>query len=462
MKLQLHSLDILIIGIYFIALFLIGFLRKKKQSKNEDFLLSGRRLTLPLFVMTLVSTWYGGILGVGEFTYEYGLSNWFVMGFPYYIFALIYAFFIAGRIRKTQAISIPELISQKYGKTPSFISSFFVFLMTSPAPYLLIAGIIISMITGLSSVLSALIIFIISAIYLYKKGFKSVVQSDILQFFLMFAGFIMLLIFLLKQYPITEYFQAAYLPQDHLTLTGGLPATYIISWFFIALWTLVDPGFHQRCAAAKSAKTARNGILLSIVFWMIFDALTVITGLYARALLPDIQALYAYPLIAELALPLGLFGLFLTGLLATVMSTLDSYIFISAQTVGYDILSRYYPDNVRRNVRIGYVVTGFVAMFIVLTVPSVVSIWYYIGTLVIPSLLIPTLSVLFNKPISANAVILLMIGSVFLTANWFMAGGVLGYYPLNIEPFYPGLLFSVIVYIFGRINTPSMSRGKTK
>ena len=194
MSIQLNPLDIFIIGIYFIALFLIGFLRKKKRPKNEDFLLSGRRLTLPLFVMTLVSTWYGGILGVGEFTYEYGLSNWFVMGFPYYIFALIYAFFIAGKIRKTRAVSIPELISQGYGKTPSFISGFFVFLMTSPAPYLLIAGIIISMITGLSSVLSALIIFIISAVYLYKKGFKSVVQSDVLQFLLMFAGFIILLV----------------------------------------------------------------------------------------------------------------------------------------------------------------------------------------------------------------------------------------------------------------------------
>jgi len=453
MKIELHPLDIIIIGIYFIALFLIGFLRKKKQTKNEDFLLSGRRLTLPLFVMTLVSTWYGGILGVGEFTYQYGLSNWFVMGFPYYIFALIYAFFIAGKIRKTQAVSIPELISQGYGKTPSFISGFFVFLMTSPAPYLLIAGIIISMITGLSSVLSALIIFIISAIYLYKKGFNSVVQSDILQFFLMFAGFITLVFFLLKQYPIAEYFQPLHLPHDHLTLTGGLPAMYIISWFFIALWTLVDPGFHQRCAAAKSAKTARNGILLSIVFWMVFDALTVITGLYARALLPDIQALYAYPLIAELVLPIGLFGLFITGLLATVMSTLDSYIFISAQTVGYDILSRYYPGNIRRNVRIGYVVTGFVAILIVLTVPSVISIWYFIGTLVIPSLLIPTLSVLFKKQISSNAVITLMLGSVFITGMWFFAGKVFGHYPLYIEPFYPGLLFSVLVYISGRINS---------
>jgi solute:Na+ symporter, SSS family len=451
MSIKFHFLDIAIIAIYFAALFLIGFLRKKKKNTNEDFLLSGRRLTLPLFVMTLVSTWYGGILGVGEFTYQYGLSNWFVMGFPYYIFALFYAFFIAGKIRKTQAVTIPELIAKGYGKTPSFISGFFVFLMTSPAPYLLIAGIMLSILTGVSPVVSALIIFIISSIYLYKKGFKAVVQSDMLQFLLMFVGFIILAIFLLKQYPFSEYISVKHLPENHLSLTGGLSPTYIISWFFIALWTLVDPGFHQRCAAARSAKTARNGILLSIVFWMIFDALTLVTGLYARALLPDIQALYAYPLIAEYILPVGLFGLFFTGLFATVMSTLDSYIFISAQTVGYDILSHYYPNNVRRNVRIGYVVTGIIAMIILIAVPSVITIWYIIGTLVIPSLLIPALSVLFNKTIETKLILLLMIGSITLTASWFLASMITGHYPLHIEPFYPGLFFSIVVYVVGRI-----------
>ena len=451
MKINFHPLDITIICIYFAALFLIGFLRKKKNT-NEDFLLSGRTLTLPMFVMTLVSTWYGGILGVGEFTYQYGLSNWFVMGFPYYIFALIYAFFIAGRIRKTKSISIPELISTSYGQKTSFISGFFVFLMTSPAPYLLIAGIMISLLTGMSPLLSAIIIFIISAIYLYKKGFKSVVQSDMLQFTLMFTGFTVLVIYLLNQYPIAQYFSPEYLPSKHLTLTGSLPATYILSWFFIALWTLVDPGFHQRCASAKSAKTARNGILVSIVFWMIFDALTVITGLYARALLPDIQALYAYPLIADKILPIGLFGLFFTGLLATVMSTLDSYIFISAQTVGYDILSKFYPEKVKRNIRIGYLVTGIIAIIILLAVPSVINIWYIIGTLVIPSLLIPTLSALFNKTISSKLIILLMLGSFSITLLWFIMGKVFGHYPLNIEPFYPGLVFSIVVFVIGRYN----------
>ncbi|MDZ7795574.1 MAG: sodium:solute symporter family protein [Candidatus Marinimicrobia bacterium] len=450
MRISLTFSDILIIAVYFFLLFLIGFLRRKKDPDTEDFLLSGRRLTLPLFVMTLVSTWYGGILGVGEFTYLHGLSNWFVMGFPYYVFAFIYALFIAGRIRRNMAATIPELIDRRYGRIPSFVSGLFVFLMTSPAPYLLIAGIILSLIIGLSPLICALLIFIASAVYLYRKGFSTVIQSDVLQFGCMFLGFIILSVILFRNYPAAEFLSTEHLPAQHLSLTGGLSATYIISWFFIALWTLVDPGFHQRCAAARTPRTARNGILLSIAFWLIFDALTVVTGLYARALLPDIQSLYSYPLLAAKVLPAGLLGLFIAGLLATVMSTLDSYIFISAQTIGYDIISKYRPGNIRANIRFGYVVTGIIAMIILILLPSVISIWYVIGTLVIPSLLLPVLSVLFDRPIPPNFVLALMSGAVLLSGTWFLIGAISGTYPLNIEPFYPGLLYSMIVFLIGR------------
>ncbi|MDD3715765.1 MAG: sodium:solute symporter family protein [Candidatus Marinimicrobia bacterium] len=451
MKMQLHPIDYAIIVLYIIFLFLIGFIRRKRRFKGEDFLLSGRRLTLPVFVMTLVSTWYGGILGIGEFTYLHGLSNWFVMGFPYYIFALIYALFIAGRIRRNNAATIPELIRERYGKTASLISGFFVFMLTSPAAYLLISGIIISLITGIPVYLASLLIFIVVAIYLYRKGFESVVQSDILQFMIMFCGFIILFLVLVSRYPPAEFLNPQTLPEKHLTLTGKLPATYIISWFFIALWTLVDPGFHQRCAAAASPKIARNGILISIAFWILFDFLTVSTGLYARALLPDIQALYAYPLLASNVLPIGLLGLFMTGLLATVMSTLDSHIFISAQTIGYDVLYSLHKGDIRRNIRLGYLFSGIFAMLFIVLFPSVISIWYIVGTLVIPSLLIPVLSALFKRSVQPHIIRILMVGSFLLSLSWFLAGRIIGNYPLHIEPLYPGLLFSILCYAFGRL-----------
>ncbi|MEJ2051569.1 MAG: hypothetical protein P8Y60_17340, partial [Calditrichota bacterium] len=83
---KLHPLEIIPILLYLALLLFIGFRKRSNLSDEEDFILGGRRLTLPAFVATLVTTWYGGILGIGEFTYRYGFSNWVVFGLPYYIF----------------------------------------------------------------------------------------------------------------------------------------------------------------------------------------------------------------------------------------------------------------------------------------------------------------------------------------------------------------------------------------
>src|SRR5207249_12267570 len=47
-----------------------------RSSTAVEYLVAGRRVTLPAFVATVVATWYGGILGVGEYSYRYGISNW--------------------------------------------------------------------------------------------------------------------------------------------------------------------------------------------------------------------------------------------------------------------------------------------------------------------------------------------------------------------------------------------------
>ena len=80
---------------YFIVLIILGF-TKREASKATDansYLLAGRKLSLPGFVITLVSTWYGGIIGIGENTYLYGLQTWAIFGLPYYLFAILFSFF---------------------------------------------------------------------------------------------------------------------------------------------------------------------------------------------------------------------------------------------------------------------------------------------------------------------------------------------------------------------------------
>ena len=121
------------------------------------------------------------------------------------------------------------------------------------------------------------------------------------------------------------------LPAQHLTITGEASPTFIVVWFLIALWTFADPGFHQRCYSARTPKIAKFGIIISIFFWALFDFLTTTTGLYSRALIPEIDnPVLSFPILAEKILGTGFKGIFYAALIATILSTLNSFLFLSA------------------------------------------------------------------------------------------------------------------------------------
>ena len=450
----MHWLDLSILILYVGLLIFFGFFRTKQTGKNpEDFLLAGRKLSLPGFVITLVATWYGGILGIGENTYSFGIQTWFIFGLPYYIFAIIFAFLIAGRINKTKFISIPDQFHGRYGKTAGVVSALYILFLASPAPYILSIGILLQFTTGLSFGLSLLMATGLSLSYIWIGGFKAVVRTDGLQFGFMFVGFLLLLIFSMKSNgPISELV----LPVSHLNITGGASIQYIVVWFFIALWTFVDPGFYQRCAAAKSPQTAKKGILISIGFWFIFDMLTLSTGLYAKALLTAGDPLFAYPRLGAMVLPPLAYGIFITGLLATIMSTIDSLGLISAITFGRDILWRIQSptstDKLKWNnestifVRKGLIITAFIALILAFSIPSVVKLWYGLGSILVPGLVLPFLLSFKNNRPKEN-ILLMMVSPVLVSIFWTLLGKLLNGYPFGLEPFYPGILTSVLVYV---------------
>ncbi|HEX9614096.1 MAG TPA: sodium:solute symporter family protein, partial [Bacteroidota bacterium] len=395
--------DVALILTYFAAVVYIGYRAGKRGTKDsDDFFLAGRTLTLPMFVATLVSTWYGGILGVGEFSYRFGISNWVVFGLPYYVFAVLFALLLAKKIRGTNFATIPDKLEASYDRKTSVLGSLLTFILITPAAYVLMLGILVQLLFGLSLTLSIVLATLVSVTYLYSGGFRSDVWVNAFEFIMMFIGFALMVFFASQQLGGPEFIRAN-VPELHLTWHGGNSWQYIAVWFFIALWTLVDPAFHQRCYAARDAKTARNGILVSVGFWFCFDFLTTATGLYARAALPDLeQPMFSYPLLAEAVLPAVAKGLFYVGLLATIMSTLSSLMFISAMTVGNDLVGRIVRTEnrealVQRWTKIGLIIGGVFAVGLALAAPSVVTIWYTVGTAIIPGLLVPLMASYFDR-----------------------------------------------------------------
>ncbi|MBI3787019.1 MAG: sodium:solute symporter family protein [Ignavibacteriales bacterium] len=455
-------IDTLLIVLYFAAVVFVGFrAARRQQQSSDDFLLAGRTLTLPMFVATLVSTWYGGILGVGEFSYKYGISNWVVFGVPYYLFALVFAMFLAKKVRATNYVTIPDKLQASYGKKTAVLGGILTFFLVTPAAYVLMLGILVQLIFGLSLFASILLTTFLTVCYLYSGGFRSDVWANAFEFVMMFLGFAIIIPFAYAKFGGLDFIRAN-VPELHLTWHGGNSWQFIAVWFFIALWTLVDPAFHQRCYAAKDGPTAQRGILISILFWFCFDFMTSTAGLYARAALPHLdQPAYSYPLLAELTLPSVAKGLFYIGMLATIMSTLSSLMFISATTIGKDIVGRLTSGEnlslIQRWTKIGLIISALFSIALALLTPSIVSIWYIIGTCIIPGLLVPLMASYFERlSIPANyAFGAMLLGWVVSMVSLLFGqlrgvSGVPAYW-LGIEPMYPGLAVSVVVWGVGRI-----------
>jgi len=279
------------------------------------------------------------------------------------------------------------------------------------------------------------------------------VRTDILQFVFMFTGFILLLVFAWNLNDAPLSLKSA-LPERYFDPTGGNSIQYILVWFFIAMWTFIDPGFYQRTAASSSPETAKKGILISICFWFIFDILTVTTGLYAVALFPNQEAAMAYPELASRILPPFVYGIFLVGLFSTIMSTIDSNGLISAITFGRDILLRIqqkdeHGKDETRSIRKGLVVMAIIAVLLALSIPSVIQLWYVIGSIIVPGILLPFLMTFTQTKLNDGKIILTMILPVIVAIFWFFYGHFSGHYPMGIEPFYPGLIISgMLLYHF--------------
>jgi SSS family solute:Na+ symporter len=391
--LTLSPLDGGVIALFVAAILVLGFSAKVRESSILQFLAAGRSLTLPVFVATLVSTWYGGILGVGESVSYYGFGAWLLIGVPYYVFALLYAFWLAPKVRGAEQISLPERLASRWGKGAGLTAAALVFLLAVPAAHVLMLGVLVQQVTGLTKETAIVVATIVGTLFLYKGGLLADVRAGLLAFAMMYVGFGVIVGWCLIHHPPAATF-ATIEDKNLLTFTGGQAWTAIVSFFILGAWTLVDPGFHQRVASAASPVVGRKGVLVSVGFWFLFDVLSITTGMYALALLKPMPAdpLAIFPLLGDLVLPPGLKAVFLCGMLGTITSALVGYTLVGGASFGREIVGRVanLDDRaVKAWTRVGFVVACALAIILAQKIQSVVALWYAWSGCVIGALLIP-------------------------------------------------------------------------
>lgn len=411
----------------FFAILLITFLaavyayRRKSTKKDDlnvlDYILMGRTLTLPLFVATLVATWYGGILGVTRIAYESGIYNFVTQGLFWYITYILMALFFVKKIRAHNVVTLPELVEKLFGKKAAKVAAIFNFINVIPIAYTISFGIFLQAMFGGNLYYYSLLGTALAILYSSISGFRSVVYSEVVQFLVMCSSVAIVLVFSIFTFGGWDYLTSN-LPETHFSITGGHSIGATVVWGFIALSTLVDPNFYQRILAAKNSRVAKNGIFISTIIWCLFDICTTFGAMYARAHMPNLDPNQAYITYALDLLPHGLRGFFLAGILATILSTLDSYLFVASNTIAYDLLPKV--RNKKMVHRLSLLFVGLISFSLSFFFEGNIRVaWKIMGSYFAGSLLLPICYTLyFPKRITETQFIKLLFIAVSSITVW--------------------------------------------
>jgi SSS family solute:Na+ symporter len=415
---------------------------------KTELLLMGRKITLPLFVASLVASWYGEISGVTAFTFENGLYSFLTQSLVWYVAYLIFAFFLISKIPKNNAATFPELVGNHLGPRAHRVTAVLTILGMLPISSILSIGIFLHFLTGWSVFFSSSVGLLCIFSYSMSGGLRSVVFADVVQFAAMVLAVIMVALFSIIQYG-SPVLLVQHLPAEHLTLTGGKPFSQIFIWSFIAMSTLVEPLFYQRALAARDEKQARLGILGATLVWFIFDCAAVTGAMYARAYMPDLPPNESYLRYAMEILPMGLRGFLLAGVFSAIVSSMDSHLFSASSMLSFDLMKK--EKFSKRRLQFSMLGVGLCGLMITPFFDDIATVWKVMGSISTSCLLFPwMLMMVFPKFKNESR----FLASVGLGLVMLMLGAVLNY--LKIEEtdiFYYGLLGSILGYSLSILRT---------
>ena len=391
---------------YLALLLLLSFVFSKRMRNLEDFFLASRRLPSSLVFLTLGASWLGAtstLVSIDE-AYRIGVSSFWVMGMPALLTVSAFYFFLAKPIRQLPIVSLPDLVEMRYGRTVRHLASILIiwYMILLASSQMVAIGNFLKAFLGTSYFYALLLGTAIVLIYSISGGFYSVVVTDGLQFFLLIAGLIGLLGFLLNAVQGTSVsLLAAQLGKDqYFSMFADFKRNILILISFTMAW-IISPIAWQRIQAAQTVKKAKNGLLavggtFLFVYWGI-----VLIGILVLPLFPS--GVQEGPLLSVLILSKtgGFLGVLLfIAITAAIMSTMDTAINTGALSLTRDVFQQFIPThkaNIITLSRLSTVVIGLLAFLVATKLQTILKTLGLASEIMTEGLFIPGIAMLFMK-----------------------------------------------------------------
>src|SRR5229473_496241 len=366
---HLAPVDLAIIVFYFVLVLAIGFYLRRVSNTGEDFFMAGREMTAWVAGLSFLSANLGALelMGWAGSAYQYGIlaTHWYWIGaIPAMLFlALVMMPFYY--ISKTH--SVPGYLKLRFGEPSRALSAVSFAFMT-----VLMSGVnmfamakVMQIVLGWDINFSIWVSSLTVAIYVTLGGLRSAIFNEVLQFFLIWAGALLI--------PILGLYEAGGWTNLKLQIAQRTSEQYVHLWSGLGSFTTNPMGIHwtgivfglgailsmgywttdflvvQRILAAKDIRSAEMAPIIGAGFKMMVPFIVILPGLLGLAVLPmklvpesvAVNGAHSYNEVLPLMLARycgpGLLGLGITALIAGFMSGMAGNVSAFTTVWTYDI-----------------------------------------------------------------------------------------------------------------------------
>jgi solute:Na+ symporter, SSS family len=367
---QLSPVDALIIVFYFALVLGIGFYLRGQSNTSEDFFMAGREMTAWVAGLSFLSANLGALelMGWAGSAYQYGIlaTHWYWIGaIPAMLFlALVMMPFYY--ISKTH--SVPGYLQLRFGESSRALSAVSFAFMT-----VLMSGVnmfamakVMQIVLGWPLSVTIWISALTVGIYVALGGLRSAIFNEVLQFFLIWAGALLI--------PILGLYEAGGWTNLKMQIAARASDQYVHLWSTLGSFTdnpmginwvgivfglgaVISMGYWttdflvvQRILSAKDIRSAQMAPIIGAGLKMLVPLIVILPGLLGLALLPmkltgEAQAaatgMHSYndvlPLMLARYCGPGLLGLGITALIAGFMSGMAGNVSAFTTVWTYDI-----------------------------------------------------------------------------------------------------------------------------
>ena len=415
----MNILDYITIILFSIGVLITGVSFSKTGKDMKSFFSGGGNVPWGMSGLSLFMGFFsaGTFVVWGSIAYSYGMVS-IIIQLTMAVAGYAVGTWIAPRWHRTHSLTAAEYITGRLGvKTQQTYT--YIFLAVSvftTGSFLYPVAKIVEVTTGIPLTTAIFALGAFSMVYVALGGLRGVVVTDVLQFVILFAAVVIAvpLAFdkiggvgtFFEKVPegFFELFEGEYTP-------GFVIAFAIYNMFFLGgNWAYV-----QRYTSVKTERDSRKTGWLFGVLYTISPILWMLIPMIYRVYNPSLSGLEnegAYLLMCKEAMPDGLLGLMLGGMIFATASSLNATLNISAGVVTNDIFKRMRPDasektlmNVARISTWGFGIMAIIVALLIRSMGGIVNVVISVAALTGVPVYLPVIWSLFSKRQTARTIL---------------------------------------------------------